>query len=117
MQSFVLLASLYATIASATMISGRRIHGEMAIPIPLLFERQGSCVAVSATVSNLCEASCGPGNIQCISYPTCYNPSAGEKCCSNGGSLHFPKSVREYASSQSLTTDDGRVLPCRGILC
>ncbi|PMD62604.1 uncharacterized protein K444DRAFT_346017 [Hyaloscypha bicolor E] len=31
-----------------------------------------------------CEHSCGPGNIECISFPTCYNPSAGETCCSNG---------------------------------
>ncbi|RDW86004.1 hypothetical protein BP5796_04329 [Coleophoma crateriformis] len=32
-----------------------------------------------------CEKSCGPGNIQCISFPNCFNPSAGEVCCSDGG--------------------------------
>jgi hypothetical protein len=31
-----------------------------------------------------CEASCGPGYIQCVSYPNCFNPSAGETCCSDG---------------------------------
>jgi hypothetical protein len=35
-----------------------------------------------------CERSCGPGNIQCVSYPTCFNPSAGETCCSDGS--RFP---------------------------
>ncbi|KAF2434261.1 hypothetical protein EJ08DRAFT_693804 [Tothia fuscella] len=34
-----------------------------------------------------CETSCGVGNIDCgpPSWGTCYNPSAGESCCSNGG--------------------------------
>jgi hypothetical protein len=31
-----------------------------------------------------CADACGPGYIVCIGAPTCYNPSAGETCCSNG---------------------------------
>ncbi|PNP59925.1 hypothetical protein FNYG_14747 [Fusarium nygamai] len=37
---------------------------------------------------NFCERSCGPGNVQCISYPHCYNPSNGETCCSDGEYCH-----------------------------
>lgn len=33
---------------------------------------------------NLCERSCGPGYITCISEPTCYNPSRGDVCCTDG---------------------------------
>ncbi|KAJ5054476.1 uncharacterized protein L3040_000750 [Drepanopeziza brunnea f. sp. 'multigermtubi'] len=48
-----------------------------------VFERQSTiCQTVPAPAT--CEKSCGPGNIQCISFPTCYNPSAGESCCSDG---------------------------------
>jgi hypothetical protein len=39
------------------------------------------CPAV-APGPDLCARSCGPGNISCFSY--CYNPSAGESCCSDG---------------------------------
>ncbi|KAN0070745.1 hypothetical protein V8E54_010910 [Elaphomyces granulatus] len=44
-----------------------------------------------------CEASCGPGYIQCVSYPNCFNPSAGETCCSDGS----------YCSKGSYCTDAG----------
>ncbi|RDW74794.1 hypothetical protein BP6252_05936 [Coleophoma cylindrospora] len=44
-----------------------------------------------------CEKSCGPGNIQCISFPNCFNPSAGETCCSDGG----------YCSAGYYCTDAG----------
>ena len=40
---------------------------------------------------NLCERSCGPGYIVCIKLPTCYNPSAGEVCCSDGGEWPYRK--------------------------
>lgn len=47
-----------------------------------LMRRQ--CVPVE---NPTCERSCGPGNIDCgpSSWGLCYNPSAGETCCSNGG--------------------------------
>jgi hypothetical protein len=46
-----------------------------------LMRRQ--CVPVE---NPTCEKSCGPGNIDCgpPSLKLCYNPSAGETCCSNG---------------------------------
>jgi len=31
-----------------------------------------------------CAEACGPGNIECVTATLCYNPSAGETCCSNG---------------------------------
>ncbi|KAJ3478583.1 hypothetical protein NLG97_g8539 [Lecanicillium saksenae] len=46
---------------------------------------------------NLCERSCGPGYITCISEPTCYNPSRGDVCCSNG----------KYCEAGSYCTDIG----------
>jgi hypothetical protein len=36
-----------------------------------------------------CEQSCGPGYVTCISFPTCYYPSAGESCCSDGSRHSF----------------------------
>ncbi|KAI3573981.1 hypothetical protein IWW34DRAFT_634398 [Fusarium oxysporum f. sp. albedinis] len=33
---------------------------------------------------NTCETACGPGYQMCVYHDTCYNPSAGEVCCSNG---------------------------------
>jgi hypothetical protein len=46
-----------------------------------LMRRQ--CVPVE---NPTCEKSCGPGNIDCgpAQLGLCYNPSAGETCCSNG---------------------------------
>lgn len=35
-------------------------------------------------IDNFCERSCGTGNIACVNYNTCFNPDAGESCCSNG---------------------------------
>lgn len=31
-----------------------------------------------------CEKSCGPDYRTCIALPNCYNPSLGQKCCSDG---------------------------------
>ena len=48
-----------------------------------LFERQiHFCTPVPRPAT--CERSCGPGYVQCISFPTCYNPGLGQSCCSNG---------------------------------
>ncbi|KAG4430557.1 hypothetical protein IFR05_013959 [Cadophora sp. M221] len=71
---------LGAASAAAATTSGQRLS---MMAIRGVFERQTNiCVPVTAPAT--CERSCGPGNIECISFPTCYNPSAGESCCSNG---------------------------------
>jgi len=44
--------------------------------------RRQTCKPVPAPAT--CEKSCGPGNIECIALPHCYNPSAGETCCADG---------------------------------
>ncbi len=36
---------------------------------------------------NLCERSCGAGYVSCVHDTTCYNPSRGDVCCSNGGTI------------------------------
>ncbi|CZT48665.1 uncharacterized protein RSE6_09397 [Rhynchosporium secalis] len=77
----------------AATISGQRLS-KMALDG--IFGRQfDTCVPVTAPAT--CEKSCGPGNIQCISFPTCYNPSAGETCCSDG----------KYCPSGHYCTDAG----------
>ncbi|KAH7348607.1 Prp 4 [Rhexocercosporidium sp. MPI-PUGE-AT-0058] len=76
--SNILLLGAASAVAAAT--SGQRLS---MMAIRSVFERQvDTCVPVTAPAT--CERSCGPGNIECISFPTCYNPSAGESCCSNG---------------------------------
>jgi len=67
-----------AASASALTAVGQR---SSLMALKRVVERD-TCVPVPAPAT--CEKSCGPGNIQCISFPTCYNPSAGEVCCSNG---------------------------------
>lgn len=58
-------------------------HRKAMMALRGVFERQSTeCVPVTAPAT--CERSCGPGNIECVSFPTCYNPGAGESCCSNG---------------------------------
>ncbi|CZS93357.1 uncharacterized protein RAG0_03691 [Rhynchosporium agropyri] len=84
---------LGAVSTVAATIFGQRLS-KMALDG--VFGRQfDNCVPVAAPAT--CEKSCGPGNIQCISFPTCYNPSAGETCCSDG----------KYCPSGHYCTDAG----------
>ncbi|KAK3177649.1 hypothetical protein K4F52_009605 [Lecanicillium sp. MT-2017a] len=46
---------------------------------------------------NLCERSCGPGYVSCVNETTCYNPSRGDVCCSNG----------KYCEAGSYCTNNG----------
>ncbi|KAL2127478.1 hypothetical protein VTI74DRAFT_10680 [Chaetomium olivicolor] len=76
------LAFVFPTAVSATV---HRAMGQRSALMALrtVIERQTQ-VCVPVPVPATCEKSCGPGNIPCISFPTCYNPSAGESCCSDG---------------------------------
>ncbi|PNP76821.1 hypothetical protein FNYG_09837 [Fusarium nygamai] len=48
-----------------------------------VMERQvDSCEPIRAPYT--CERSCGPGFVECIDFPTCYNPGRGDTCCSDG---------------------------------
>ncbi|KAL2064208.1 hypothetical protein VTL71DRAFT_4702 [Oculimacula yallundae] len=76
--STVIVFSAVSAVAATT--SGQRIS---IMAIRSIFERQvNTCIPVRAPAT--CERSCGRGNIECISFPNCYNPGAGESCCSNG---------------------------------
>ncbi|KAH6692455.1 Prp 4 [Plectosphaerella plurivora] len=79
---FTPLLVLAATAsASLSPFEGRRVEG--AIQNAQLLARQVDiCVPVSPPFT--CERSCGPGNVPCVTERNCYNPSAGESCCSNG---------------------------------
>jgi hypothetical protein len=33
---------------------------------------------------NFCERSCGTGFVSCVNESTCYNPTIGDVCCSDG---------------------------------
>lgn len=75
---------LGAAWASATAFTGQ--HSSAMRAIEGVFARQlVFCKPVTAPVT--CERSCGAGYVQCISFPTCYNPGLGESCCSNGSKL------------------------------
>jgi hypothetical protein len=66
--------------ASATASAGQRSSFNA---LKGIIERQTQiCTPVPAPAT--CEASCGPGNVECVSFPNCYNPGAGESCCSDG---------------------------------
>ena len=68
-------------------------HREAMMALGGIFERQSNeCVPVPAPAT--CEKSCGPGNIECVSFPTCYTPGVGETCCSNGS---MPSSKNSYS--------------------
>ena len=71
----------FATAASATALEAGQHASFMALRS--VMERQLQiCKPITAPFT--CERSCGAGYVTCVSFPTCYNPSAGEKCCSNG---------------------------------
>lgn len=82
MQLFQLLAvlPLAACVDTTPWLAGERNSG---LAGNSLQERITTiCTPVPAPAT--CEKSCGPGNVQCVSFPNCYNPSAGESCCSDG---------------------------------
>ena len=79
--TFILLGSACSAIAEFT--AGQR---SALMALRSVFERQVQyCAPVEPPVT--CERSCGPTFRQCISFPNCYNPAAGEVCCSNGGAF------------------------------
>lgn len=85
--TFILLSSTCSAIAEFT--AGQR---SALMALRSVFERQiQNCAPIEPPYT--CERSCGPAFRTCISWPTCYNPSAGEVCCSNGGAfpLLFPE--------------------------
>lgn len=80
MQILPAIFLLSAVSAVAGDVQGQRLS---LMALSTLHGRQTQiCKPVPAPGS--CEASCGPGNIPCISFPNCYNPSVGEVCCSDG---------------------------------
>ena len=75
-----LLGSVVAANSAGQLLSlnARAVSG--------LFERQTQlCTPVPAPAT--CEKSCGPGYVECVSFPTCYNPGEGDVCCSDGCKL------------------------------
>ena len=41
---------------------------------------------------NFCERSCGTGYVSCVNFSTCYNPTRGDVCCSDGSKCQEPDS-------------------------
>ena len=99
---------ILASVASATAaLSGQR---DFLMAKPGLFERQTRmCQPVEAPYT--CERSCGAGYVQCISYPTCYNPGLGETCCSNGGQSYYPLSSIHWDLTANLVYVQNTVPP------
>ncbi len=67
--SFATMAFAATTMQSISFMAGGIEKRDVCVPVP-----------EPAT----CAASCGPGNEQCVYPLNCYNPTKGEKCCSNG---------------------------------
>jgi len=74
-----------AACAIATMATGQLLSFNA---LKQVMERQiHFCTPVPLPAT--CAKSCGSGYIQCVSFPTCYNPSLGQTCCSNGSKSLF----------------------------
>ncbi|KAH0600393.1 hypothetical protein MHUMG1_01389 [Metarhizium humberi] len=80
MQLLAVLALAAVSSASAALQAG---SSATFMALRNVFERQVQlCKPVPAPYT--CERSCGVGFVECIAFPTCYNPSRGDSCCSNG---------------------------------
>src|SRR3569833_392159 len=85
MHHLFMLVFVGAASATAVMQTGQ--HNAF-MALKGVMERQiHVCKPVSPPAT--CERSCGPGYITC-SFPICYNPSAGETCCSDGSKSSKP---------------------------
>ena len=75
----VLFASGAAAAAASNLVAAELApHGSFNGLVERLV-----CAAVPPG-PNLCARSCGAGNVACVTLTKCFNPSAGESCCSNG---------------------------------
>ncbi|KAH7117505.1 hypothetical protein EDB81DRAFT_245436 [Dactylonectria macrodidyma] len=86
---------IFVGVASASV---PRMAGRSSAFLALkgVIERQVDfCEPISAPYT--CERSCGPGFVECIAFPTCYNPGRGDACCSDGS----------YCPAGSYCTDAG----------
>ncbi|ERF72449.1 hypothetical protein EPUS_07906 [Endocarpon pusillum Z07020] len=72
--AIVLISSATAALAATTMQSISFMAGGI--------EKRDVCVPVPEPVT--CARSCGAGSEQCVYPSLCYNPTKGQKCCSNG---------------------------------
>jgi hypothetical protein len=79
--------SVIVLVASASAAAATSFQRVSTPALAGMVKRQDICVPVPEPVT--CEKSCGPGNIQCVNPLNCYNPSAGESCCSNGSQYTF----------------------------
>lgn len=88
MQPFILALGVvaFAGVTSTASSTGRQ-HLAL-VEVSRLFGRQvsvHSCGELTGVPDALsCERACGPGFAACVSFTTCYNPTAGEICCSDG---------------------------------
>jgi hypothetical protein len=77
----IMLGSACSVLAELS--AGQRIS---LMAIKSIVERQIQfCTPVPPPYT--CEHSCGPGHVECVSFPTCYVPSAGQTCCSDGSAF------------------------------
>ena len=107
MRYLPILALLGVASATGVLKTGQR-HALLALKG--VMERQLEfCQPVREPAT--CERSCGPGYVTCIRFPTCYNPGAGDSCCSDGSERrhHFPLFPVQLADSCS-------ILSCRLLL-
>lgn len=82
MQLLAISALAIAAIASASDVEvAGQYEARMALSV--LMNRQ-TRLCQPVTQPYTCERSCGAGFVECVKWPTCYNPGRGDTCCSNG---------------------------------
>ncbi|KAG8407196.1 hypothetical protein J3459_010397 [Metarhizium acridum] len=80
MQLLAVLALASVSSASAALQAG---SSAALTALRNVCERQMElCKPVPAPYT--CERSCGVGFVECISFPTCYDPGRGDSCCPSG---------------------------------
>ncbi|KAL5603555.1 hypothetical protein FOVSG1_006305 [Fusarium oxysporum f. sp. vasinfectum] len=104
MQLLATLFFVWTASAHLSLVAGR---SSAFLALRGVMERQvDSCEPVRAPYT--CERSCGPGFVECIDFPTCYNPGRGDTCCSDGS--YCP--VGSYCTDAGCCPDESSVEEC-----
>jgi len=80
----LLAFALLGTVSASAAAAGDMVQARALVGMNGITERQFDICVPVPVGPDLCGRSCGPGFITCVSLPNCFNPGAGDKCCSDG---------------------------------
>ncbi|RKK66442.1 hypothetical protein BFJ69_g15408 [Fusarium oxysporum] len=104
MQLLATLVFIGTASAHIPLVAGR---SSAFLALKGVIERQVDfCEPVPAPYT--CERSCGPGFVECIDFPTCYNPGRGDTCCSDGSFC----SAGYYCTDAGCCPDENSIEEC-----